>query len=93
MDSTFQSRFHFQHLFSFLEDEVGPLSDKEKRLVQVLELSQIELFMTPFGWKFIGTKPADRLPIARAFVAKSIWSFCDVVLSCIFASRDRVKPH
>ena len=76
MDSTFQPRFQFQHhLFPFLEDEVGPLSDNEKRLVQVLAISQLELFMTPFGWKFIGTKPADRLPIARAFVAKSIWNF------------------
>jgi hypothetical protein len=64
-----------RQLFPMLEEEIGKLSDKQKRFVEVLELSQIERFMSPFRWKFIGAKPQDRLPIAKAFIAKAVWNF------------------
>ncbi|MBI4024446.1 MAG: transposase, partial [Verrucomicrobia bacterium] len=34
-----------------------------------------ERFLAPFRWKWIGAKPKDRLALANAFIAKSIWNF------------------
>jgi len=64
-----------RQLFPMLEDEIGILSDKCQRFVAVVELSDVERFMGPFRWAFIGRKPEDRLPIAKAFIAKAIWNF------------------
>ena len=62
-------------LFPMLEDEIGILSDKSKRFIAVVELSDVERFMGPFRWVLVGRKPEDRLPIAKAFIAKFIWNF------------------
>jgi len=47
-----------RQLFPMLEEEIGPISDQQKRFVAVVELSQIERFMRPFRWKWIGGKPS-----------------------------------
>lgn len=62
-------------LFPTLEAELGPLSDKEARFVQVVALIEIGPWMTPFRWKFNGRKPEDRQAIVKAFIAKSMWNF------------------
>jgi len=49
-----------RQLFPMLEEEIGPLSDKEQRLVQVVELCHPERFMSPFQWVLIGRKPDVR---------------------------------
>lgn len=64
-----------RQLFPMLEEEIGPLSDQEQRFVRVVELSHPERFMTPFQWVLIGRKPEDRLPLAKAFIAKAVWNF------------------
>lgn len=64
-----------RQLFPMLEEEIGPLSDQEQRFVQVLGLCHAERFMAPFRWKLIGAKPKDRLPLAHAFIVKSVWKF------------------
>jgi hypothetical protein len=64
-----------RQLFPMLEDEIGILSDKCQRFVAVVELSDVERFMGPFRWVLVGRKPEDRLPIAKAFIAKTIWNF------------------
>lgn len=64
-----------RQLFPMLEEEIGELSAQQRRFIAVVELSRIERFMPPFRWKFIGAKPQDRLPIAKAFIAKNIWNF------------------
>ncbi|MDD2710803.1 MAG: transposase [Verrucomicrobiae bacterium] len=64
-----------RQLFPMLEEEIGPLSDKERRFVQIVELAHPERFMSPFQWALLGRKPEDRLPLAKAFIAKSVWNF------------------
>ncbi len=58
-------------LFPMLRDEVGPLTDKQKQVVVVLEVAGIEAFVRM--WPGLpGRPPADRHAIARAFVAKAV---------------------
>ena len=58
-------------LFPMLQDEVGPLTDKLKQLVVVLDVARIEAFVQM--WPGLpGRPPADRQAIARAFVAKAV---------------------
>jgi hypothetical protein len=64
-----------RQLFPMLEEEIGPLSDTEQRFVRVVELAHPERFMSPFQWDYLGRKPEDRLPIAKAFIAKAVWNF------------------
>jgi hypothetical protein len=64
-----------RQLFPMLEEEIGPLSDKEQRFVQIVGLCHPERFMSSFQWALIGRKPEDRLPLAKAFIAKAVWNF------------------
>jgi hypothetical protein len=58
-------------LFPMLRDEVGPLTDRQKQVVVVLEVARIEAFVQM--WPGLpGRPPADRHAIARAFVAKAV---------------------
>jgi transposase len=60
-------------LFSFLEEELGELSKKQRQLVSILELIRIERFITAIrGWP--GRPEKDRRAIARAFVAKVVYN-------------------
>lgn len=61
-------------LFPILQDELGPLTPSAKRLVTTLEMIPLARFVpTSRGW--IGRPSKDRLAIARAFVAKSVYGF------------------
>jgi transposase len=60
-------------LFSWLEEELGELSEKQKRLVKILELLQIESFV-PGRRAVLGRPPEDRKAMARAFVAKAVYN-------------------
>lgn len=60
-------------LFPWLEEELGALSEKQRQLVSILELAEVERFITTSrGWP--GRPEKDRCPIARAFVAKAIYN-------------------
>ena len=60
-------------LFSLLEEEFGELSEKQRKLVSILELIRIEDFIaTSKGWR--GRPEKDRRGIARAFVAKVVYN-------------------
>ena len=60
-------------LFPFLEEELGPMTEKQRKLVSILELVRIEDLI---GYTYkTGRKPADRKLIARAFVAKAVYNF------------------
>ena len=71
-DSLSNTWGHIQgFLFPMLRDEVGPLTDKQKQVVVVLEVAGIEAFVQM--WPGLpGRPPADRHAIARAFVAKAV---------------------
>jgi hypothetical protein len=60
-------------LFPWLKEELGELTDKQQQLVMILELVRVEEFLaTTYGLP--GRPAADRSAIARAFVAKMVFS-------------------
>ncbi len=60
-------------LFPWLEEELGELSEKQRQLVSILELTRIESFIASSrGWP--GRPEKDRRAIARAFVAKVVYN-------------------
>lgn len=61
-----------QGFFAFpIEEEVGSLTNKQRQLITALEVIRIEDFIAPHIG--VGRPPLDRLPIARAFIAKTIY--------------------
>jgi hypothetical protein len=50
-----------------------PLTDKERQLVSILEVLQIEKFVRRPGQRF-GRKPWERQALARAFVGKAVYN-------------------
>jgi hypothetical protein len=63
-------------LFPMQEEDIGPISEKHKKLISILELVKIECFIsriyTPGG---VGRPNKDRCPLARAFIAKILFKF------------------
>ena len=59
-------------LFPWLEQVLGPLTEKQQQLVQILEIIRIEDFV-PRHFMAPGRPPKDRASIARAFVAKAVY--------------------
>lgn len=79
-------------LFPHLEEELGPLTEKEQELVQVVELMDIEKHMKAFRWKGIGCPPCDRRKILIAFIAKAVHNFPTTrVLLDNLAGRTRLR--
>jgi hypothetical protein len=58
-------------LFSALQEQLGVLSSKEEKLMRILELAQIELYVSEVK---ITNPPKHRKEIARAFIAKSVYN-------------------
>ena len=51
--------------------ELDPLSEKEKEFIRVVEFSEIDKFLGPYGWSGNGRKPKDRKALAPGFIAKA----------------------
>jgi Transposase DDE domain/Transposase domain (DUF772) len=63
-----------QHLFPRLEEcWERPLTDKERQLVSILEVLQIEKLILRPGQRF-GRKPWERQAMVRAFVGKAVYN-------------------
>ena len=60
-----------QNLFPHLEKELDTLSEKEKEFIRVVEFSEIDKFLGPYGWSGNGRKPKDRKALAPGFIAKA----------------------
>jgi len=60
-------------LFPSLEEKLGPLTEKHKELIAILELVRIEEFVLESNICF-GRPLADRCSIARAFIAKAFYN-------------------
>ena len=60
-------------LFSWLEEELGQLNEKQQQLVKILELLRIESYVKWAG-SVKGRPLEDRRAIARAFVAKAVYN-------------------
>ena len=66
--------FRIQHsLFPWLEEELGELTEKERKLVGTLELVRVERF-TNYSRSLHGRPPKERGAVARAFVAKATYN-------------------
>ena len=63
-----------RHLFPALEDEIGELSDRERKFVRIIELIEIGRFLVGHGWCGVGRKPHSRKALAKAFIAKAVWN-------------------
>ena len=60
-------------LFPFLEEELSPLTEKQKQLISILEIVRVEQFLSG-SFPGVGRPPKERAPIARAFVAKAVYN-------------------
>ena len=61
------------NLFPWLAENFGPLSEKQQRLVSVLEMARVEEFIQSTHG-YVGRPQDDRTAIARAFVAKAVYN-------------------
>ena len=91
-------------LFPFLEEELGPLTEKQRKLASTLELVRVEDSIIYIHRT--GRKPSNRKIIARAFVAKTVYNItatrelydrlkCDKVLRriCGWESRYQIPSE
>jgi len=63
-------------LFPALEQQLGPLTDKLRQLIAVLELVQIEAMVGSWHGG-VGRPARHQRAIARAFVAKAVYNLSD----------------
>jgi len=66
-----------QRIFPFLEEELGPLTDSQRKLVRVLEIVCVERFISGVPYNMAGRPVADRRALARAFIAKAVLNLPD----------------
>lgn len=60
-------------LFPWLQKELGELTGKQKKLIEVLEVAQVETYL-PYVGRVPGRPTTDRSAIARAFIAKTVYN-------------------
>lgn len=91
-------------LFPALQEELGPLTEKHRQLIAVLEMIRIETFIA-CSLGGVGRPAKDRRAITRAFVAKAVYNMsttrqllerlaCDTTLRriCGWESKREI-PH
>jgi hypothetical protein len=61
-------------LFPGLAERLDPLSERQEKLVAVLEVVRIEDFVATTAFNVVGRPVKDRQAIARSFVAKSFYN-------------------
>jgi len=57
-----------------LEEELGPLTERQRQFVSVCELARLDRHMAPFRGHRLGRKKKPRLDFAKAFVAKAVYN-------------------
>jgi transposase len=60
-------------MFPSAEEDVGPLSEKHRALIVVLETVCVERFL-PYVHGLVGRPLAERTALARAFIAKAVFN-------------------
>jgi len=91
-------------LFPVLQEELGPLTEKQQQVVAVLDMVHLEAFIAQASGR-VGRPAKDRRAIARAFVAKAVYNLsttrhllerleCDIALRRICGwESPREIPH
>lgn len=65
---------HFQNnLFPVLHDELGELTAKQQKLVQAIDVAQLDCYF-PYRGRIPGRPQSNRAAIARAFIAKAVYN-------------------
>jgi len=77
-------------LFPWLEEELDPLSEKEREFVQIVSLLDLPDHMKEFRWQGFGRKKKSRLNMAKAFIAKSVYNFetTDTLIECLKSCKN-----
>ena len=75
-------------LFPWLDDTVGPLTERHRQLVMVLEMAPIARLL-PYPRGARGRPQAERAALARAFVAKAVFNVATTRLLIDRLSVDR----
>ena len=61
-------------LFPWIEEPLGPLTEKEKQFVEIVSLMNLPEHMRDYRWKGIGRKKKSRLCLMKAFIVKSLYN-------------------
>jgi hypothetical protein len=65
---------HLQRrLFPVLEEEVGELTETDRRFVQVVGLLPLGSFLEPYRWCGVGCPPKARAWMVHAYIAKAVY--------------------
>ncbi len=76
MSTLFHVWYSIQNsLFPWLEEALDPLTGKEREFVRVVSLMDLQRHMKRYRWYGKGRKRKDRVSIAKAFIAKSVYNF------------------
>jgi hypothetical protein len=77
-------------LFPTLEQELDPLTGKEQEFIQIVTLLDLPDHMRAFRWRGLGRKRKNRLSMAKAFVAKSVYKFetTDILIEYVKGCRN-----
>ena len=62
-----------KQLFPSFEQELDPLTEKEREFIRVVTLLDLPNHMRLYHWRGFGRKRKSRLAMAKAFIAKSIY--------------------
>jgi hypothetical protein len=60
-------------LFPYFEQELDPLTEKEREFIQIVTLLDLPSHMKAYRWRGLGRRKKSRLAMAKAFVAKSVY--------------------
>jgi hypothetical protein len=60
-------------LFPYFEQELDPLTEKEREFIQIVTLLDFPSHMKAYRWLGFGRKKKSRLAMAKAFVAKAVY--------------------
>ncbi len=73
-------------LFPHLEENfTDPITEKQKKLIMILEMVEIERHVKSPEYQWMGRKLKDRYAIARAFVAKAVYGYgtTNALIECL----------
>jgi hypothetical protein len=76
MSTTLEVWNHIQRqLFPMLQEELGPLTEKDNQFVEVIGLVPLGLFLESYRWVGNGCPPHERAWLVHAFIAKALCQF------------------
>ena len=62
-------------LYPFLEEELDPLTAKQREFIAVCEMAQLDRHMARYRGSWLGRKKMPRLDFAKSFIAKAVYNF------------------